>query len=156
VGQILHVFDWNDVFCLDDHHAIRCKEIEIVDSSFPTVLKIIGVLLLLVSFYFLFRSFKDNTFLSPLVRIQSERKQHLVTTGVYAIVRHPMYLGALLMFIGAPSLLGSWVGLALGFVMTIAVAFRALGEEKMLMKEFAKNECSILSKGVLADNVQSR
>ena len=41
------------------------------------------------------------------------------------------------MFIGAPLLVGSWLGLALGFVMTVAVAFRAVGEEKMLMKEFA-------------------
>ena len=103
---------------------------------FPSALKVVGAGLLLLSFFFLFRSFRDNTFLSPLVRIQTERKQHLVTTGVYSIVRHPMYLGALLMFIGAPLLLGSWIGLALGLVMTIMVGFRATGEENMLLKEF--------------------
>ena len=53
-------------------------------------------------------------------------------------MRHPMYLGALLMFVGAPLLLGSRVGLALGFIMTIMVGFRATGEEKMLMKEFGE------------------
>src|SRR5262249_59006751 len=48
--------------------------------------------------------------LSPLIRIQTERKQHVVSTGVYGLVRHPMYLGAILMFIGAPLLLGSVYG----------------------------------------------
>src|SRR4030095_9908703 len=104
--------------------------------NFAFAWKIIGIAFLLLSFFFLFRSFKDNTFLSPLVRIQTERKQQVVTTGVYAIVRHPMYLGGLLMFIGTPLLMGSWFGLALGLVMTILIEFRAVGEERMLMKEF--------------------
>ena len=103
-------------------------------------LKVMGVVLLLLSFFLLFRSFTDNTFLSPLVRIQEERKQHLVTTGVYGFVRHPMYLGALLMFIGTPLLLGSYYGLMLGFVMILLIAIRTIGEEKMLMKEFRDYE----------------
>ena len=104
-------------------------------KDFPQTLKFIGIGFLLVSFFFLFRSFTDNTFLSPLVRIQNEREQRLVTTGVYGFVRHPMYLGALLMFIGTPLLLGSYVGLAIGITMIILVGVRAVGEEKMLMKE---------------------
>jgi protein-S-isoprenylcysteine O-methyltransferase Ste14 len=55
----------------------------------------------------LFRSYKDNTFLSPLVRIQSERDQKVVSTGVYGFVRHSMYLGAVMLFLGTPLLLGS-------------------------------------------------
>ena len=53
-----------------------------------------GGALLLASSFFLFRAFHDNTFLSPLVRIQSEREQRVVSSGVYGFVRHPMYLGA--------------------------------------------------------------
>jgi len=106
----------------------------------PHSLKISGVILLLMSFFFLFRSFTDNTFLSPLVRIQEERKQQLVTTGVYGFVRHPMYLGAMLMFIGTPLLLGSYYGLGLGFIMIVLIAMRTIGEEKMLMQEFKDYE----------------
>ena len=41
-----------------------------------------------------FRSLTDNTFASQLVRIQAERSQRVIETGVYGFVRHPMYLGA--------------------------------------------------------------
>src|SRR5512137_1750181 len=74
---------------------------------FPLWLTIVGGVLLVGSFFLFFRSYTDNTFLSPLVRIQKERKQRVISNGVYGFVRHPMYLGGILMFIGAPLLLGS-------------------------------------------------
>lgn len=101
----------------------------------PVALKIAGGVLLLISFFFFFRSFTDNTFLSPLVRVQSERKQQVVTTGVYGFVRHPMYLGGILMFIGAPLLMGSLIATALGLLLTLLMTLRTLGEEKMLLTE---------------------
>lgn len=52
--------------------------------------EVLGGLGLIPSFFFTFRAYTDNTFLSPLVRLQKERQQKVVTTGVYAIVRHPM------------------------------------------------------------------
>ncbi len=55
--------------------------------EFPIWLKTIGVTFLVGSFYLFFRSYADNTFLSPLVRIQEERKQMVVRTGVYGFVR---------------------------------------------------------------------
>jgi protein-S-isoprenylcysteine O-methyltransferase Ste14 len=69
------------------------------------------------------------------VRIQTERKQQVVSTGVYGFVRHPMYLGALLMFAGTPLLLGSAVGLALAAGMALLLAFRIVGEERVLADE---------------------
>src|SRR5258706_11054366 len=63
----------------------------------PIWLEALGGMFLLLSSVLFFRSFTDNTFLSPLVRIQAERKQRVVSTGVYGFVRHPMYLGAILM-----------------------------------------------------------
>jgi len=102
----------------------------------PTILKSAGGIMLLLSTFFLFRAFTDNTFLSPLVRVQRERQQQLVTTGVYGFVRHPMYLGALLMMIGAPLLMGSYFGVGTGLLIILLMAIRTLGEEKMLMEEF--------------------
>ena len=72
---------------------------------------------------------------SPLIRIQTERKQTVVSTGVYGFVRHPMYLGALLLFLGPPLLLGSFYGILMGFVLIGMFALRTLGEEEMLVNE---------------------
>ena len=102
---------------------------------FPFGLKVMGGIGLLFSFYFFFRSYVDNSFLSPLVRIQAERKQQVVTTGVYGYVRHPMYLGGILLFIGTPLLLGSKYGVIIGLLMLLLLAGRIVGEEKMLMEE---------------------
>lgn len=101
----------------------------------PVGLKAAGGALLVVSAFLLFRSFRDNSFLSPLVRLQTERKHRVVSTGVYGFVRHPMYLGAVLMFVGAPLLLGSVVGLGLAAAMTLLLAFRIVGEERLLADE---------------------
>ena len=91
--------------------------------------------MLLASSFFFFRAFHDNTFLSPLVRIQVERKQHVVSTGVYRFVRHPMYLGALLLFAGTPLLLGSFAGLAIAAALAIFLGLRIVGEERLLDDE---------------------
>jgi len=104
-------------------------------TDFPLWLKILGGIGLILSFFFFYRSYTDNTFVSPLVRIQAERKQQVVSTGVYGFVRHPMYLGGILMFIGTPLLLGSYFGIALGLIITVLLAFRTLGEEQMMLKE---------------------
>jgi protein-S-isoprenylcysteine O-methyltransferase Ste14 len=104
-------------------------------STFPVWLQAAGGILLILSFFLFFRSYKDNTFLSPLVRIQKERKHKVVSTGVYGFVRHPMYLGAALLFVGTPLLLGSVFGIIVGFLMILLLAARIVGEEKMLVSE---------------------
>ncbi|MGI8469828.1 MAG: methyltransferase family protein [Pyrinomonadaceae bacterium] len=104
-------------------------------AEFPLRLKIVGAILLAVSSFFLFRSFSDNTFLSPAVRIQTERRQQVVSSGVYRFVRHPMYLGAVCLFIGAPLFLSSKYGILIGLLMTIILMARIVGEEKMLIGE---------------------
>ncbi len=101
----------------------------------PAGLRVAGGALLCASAVLLFRSFHDNTFLSPLVRVQAERKHRVITTGVYGLVRHPMYLGAVLMFVGAPLLLGSAAGLAIAALMTLLLGFRIVVEERVLAAE---------------------
>lgn len=101
----------------------------------PLWIKVLGGIGLLLSFFFFYRAYKDNTFVSPLVRIQKERKHQVVSTGVYGFVRHPMYLGGTLLFIGTPMLLGSIYGIIIGLAMIFLLAGRIIGEEKMLLDE---------------------
>ena len=102
---------------------------------FPLWVKVIGGLFLLIALYLIYFSTAENTFLSAQVRIQSERKQQVITSGVYSFVRHPYYLGILLMLVGAPLMTGSLVGLAISLVAVIALMIRIMGEEKMLLNE---------------------
>jgi protein-S-isoprenylcysteine O-methyltransferase Ste14 len=92
-------------------------------------------LALLWSFYFFFLTFRENSFLSPVVRIQNERGHTVVSTGPYHYVRHPMYAGFLPFMIGTPLLLGSWYGVLLGLAFMIVLARRAVLEERTLQKE---------------------
>lgn len=104
-------------------------------APFPAWLEAMGGLMLAASFFLMYRSFTDNTFASPLIRIQTERQQHVVTTGVYTFVRHPMYLGGILLNLGTPILLGSKYGILLGLVTVCILMLRIISEEKVLAKE---------------------
>jgi protein-S-isoprenylcysteine O-methyltransferase Ste14 len=103
-------------------------------AGFPLWLKIVGGIGLVISAFFFYHSFADNTFGSSLVRIQTERKHQVVSSGVYGFVRHPMYLGGILLFIGTPLLLGSFWGVLVGVMVTILLAARIIGEERTLVK----------------------
>jgi protein-S-isoprenylcysteine O-methyltransferase Ste14 len=103
--------------------------------ALPRWMEAAGGALLLGAAFFLFRSFTDNTYLSPLVRIQTERRQQVVSTGVYGVVRHPMYLGASLMFVGGPLLMGSLWGLLAGVALVLLLVRRIRGEEELLARE---------------------
>jgi len=128
IGLALGFFIWIIIMPLDAKRYEWTK-------YFPSWLKVPGGIGLLLSSFLFFRSYKDNSFLSPLVRIQMERKQRVVSKGVYGFVRHPMYLGAIFLFIGTPMLLGSLYGLIIGLVLSALLAGRIIGEEKMLADE---------------------
>jgi protein-S-isoprenylcysteine O-methyltransferase Ste14 len=102
---------------------------------FPVWLKIAGALLQMFGTYMVFEALRENTFAAPVVKMQKERGQKVISTGLYGTVRHPMYAGAVLLFVSAPLLLGSVTGLALGLVLIITIAARAVGEEAMLKQE---------------------
>ena len=104
-------------------------------SHVPVWGQVIGALLLFVAMYAFYVTFRENTFAAPVVKFQKERGQRVVSTGPYAVVRHPMYAGASLMFFGIPLLLGSAWGLALAPLWVLLLAFRIPIEERMLRQK---------------------
>jgi protein-S-isoprenylcysteine O-methyltransferase Ste14 len=104
-------------------------------SQMPLFCQVVGVLLLLCSFYFFYLTFRENAYLSPAVRVQTERGQTVISTGPYQYVRHPMYATALIFLIGTTILLGSWYGLFLVLILLVGIALRAVQEERTLQAE---------------------
>lgn len=104
-------------------------------SQMPGWLQAAGAILLLFSFYLFFLTFRENPYLSPAIRLQSERGQKVVSTGPYHYVRHPMYATTIIFMVGTTFLLGSWYGLFLGGIILGGIAFRAVKEERMLRAE---------------------
>jgi protein-S-isoprenylcysteine O-methyltransferase Ste14 len=103
--------------------------------TFPLWLRATGTVLFLISIVIVFEALRENTFAAPVVKMQKERGQKVISTGMYGVVRHPMYAGALLMFVAGPLLLGSVWGLVLGLVLIVTIAVRSIGEEAMLKQE---------------------
>jgi protein-S-isoprenylcysteine O-methyltransferase Ste14 len=101
-------------------------------APFPPWLEAIGAIGVSAMFVLADRVMHANTFLAPMVRIQDERGQHVVDTGPYAVVRHPFYSAALILFVSAPLLLDSWWGEAGAAVLAAALALRILLEERVL------------------------
>ncbi|NUS21010.1 MAG: isoprenylcysteine carboxylmethyltransferase family protein [Mesorhizobium sp.] len=101
-------------------------------SAAPVWVQAIGMLVLLVGIWICYLTMLENSFAAPVVKIQDERGQKVITTGPYGYVRHPMYAGAILYFAGTALLLGSWWGLASVLVFIVLLAIRTFIEEKTL------------------------
>ena len=104
-------------------------------SRMPVWAQGIGAILIALCMTIACLAFRENSYAAPVVKIARERGHRVVSTGPYACVRHPMYAGALLFFIGTPLLLGSWFGLAVTPVLIVVLAARALMEERTLAEE---------------------
>lgn len=78
---------------------------------------------------------RSNTYLSRYARIQDDRGQQVVATGPYRIIRHPMYLGILTLFLCMGPALGSWVVLFPGLLIDLLFVIRTGKEDKMLQEE---------------------
>ena len=104
-------------------------------SLVPFWIQAIGTLVLLCSFYFLFLIFRENSYLSPVVRVQEERGHTVVSSGLYHYVRHPMYTAILVFIVGTSLLLGSWYGLIFVIICMAILARRAVLEERTLRAE---------------------
>jgi protein-S-isoprenylcysteine O-methyltransferase Ste14 len=101
-------------------------------SMMPPSVQWAGCGLLLAAFLFIYWTMRANSFAAPVVKIQKDRGQAVITTGPYAIVRHPMYLGALFYMAGTSLVLGSWWGLVTVPILTLLLGVRIGIEEKAL------------------------
>ncbi|AMA59156.1 methyltransferase family protein [Bradyrhizobium sp. CCGE-LA001] len=101
-------------------------------SEMPIALQVFGLVLFLASTLFTMWVFRENSFAAPVVKLQAERAQRVISTGPYAHVRHPMYSGMVLFFAGLPLLLGAWWGLAMVPVFAVLFAVRIGIEERTL------------------------
>lgn len=103
-------------------------------SAMPLWLQCAGAALLVLSYLVIDRVFHENTFLAAVVRIQAERGHRVVSTGPYAVVRHPLY-AVMLVFLPANALmLGSWYGVAGAMVLVGAIVFRTAMEDRELLR----------------------
>jgi protein-S-isoprenylcysteine O-methyltransferase Ste14 len=116
---------------------IGCTILPALDHRFgwshvPVVLVLVGDVLIVLGFTIVFLVFKANSFAAATIEIASD--QTVISTGPYAVVRHPMYSGALIMLFGTPLALGSWWGLTMFVAITLTIIWRLLDEEEFLVK----------------------
>ncbi len=101
-------------------------------SSVPATLVVIADLGIFTGFYVIFLTLRENGFASAIVEV--DRGQRVISSGPYARVRHPMYSGAILLFVFTPLALSSWWALIPGGLLIAAVIWRLLDEEQFLRR----------------------
>jgi protein-S-isoprenylcysteine O-methyltransferase Ste14 len=99
-------------------------------SMVPPLTSVAGDILVALGFLIVFFVYKENSFASATIELAPDQK--VISTGPYTLVRHPMYLGGVILFLGVPLALGSWRGLFIVALMIPAVIWRLLDEEKFL------------------------
>ena len=102
-------------------------------SDIPINIVLITDTIILLGYLLIFFVFRQNSYASRVVEV--DKSQKVITTGLYSIVRHPMYLGVLIMYIPTPVALGSYWGLIPMATIPLAIVFRILNEEKVLSKD---------------------
>jgi len=102
-------------------------------SDVPIYIVIIADIVILLGYLLIFFVFKQNSYASRIVEV--EKNQKVISTGLYGFVRHPMYIGVIIMFVPTPIALGSYWGLIPMTTIPIALVFRIINEEKVLSKD---------------------
>ena len=104
-------------------------------SAVPWSMVVAGDVLVAVGFLIIFFVFRENGFASGVIEVNEGQK--VVATGPYALVRHPMYAGALVMLIGVPLALGSGWGPLMVIPIGVVIVWRLLDEERFLAENLA-------------------
>jgi protein-S-isoprenylcysteine O-methyltransferase Ste14 len=102
-------------------------------SNVPVYLVIVANAIVLSGYIFVFLVLRENSYASRIIEVEEDQK--VITTGPYAIVRHPMYLGVLVMYLFTPFALGSYWAIIFFLPLIPLLVSRLLYEEEMLLRE---------------------
>ena len=107
-------------------------------SKVPLPVVIIASVLFLVGYALYAEVMRENAYLSRTIKV--EEGQTVISTGLYAVVRHPMYMASTVMFLALPLVLGSWYALIPFALYPVIMVVRIRGEEKLLTAELSGYE----------------
>jgi protein-S-isoprenylcysteine O-methyltransferase Ste14 len=99
------------------------------------LISILGLALYIAGWWIMTLAMKANPFAVPVVRLQQDRHQRVIDTGIYSVVRHPMYAGFIPMVVGPALWMESYVAALLAIIPIAVLAMRSLFEERFLRRE---------------------
>jgi protein-S-isoprenylcysteine O-methyltransferase Ste14 len=102
-------------------------------SQVPAAVSIVGDVVHLAGWLGIWFVFRTNTYAAATIQVASG--QTVISTGPYALIRHPMYAAALFMILAIPIALGSWCGLLVWVAVLPALVWRLLDEERVLVRD---------------------
>jgi protein-S-isoprenylcysteine O-methyltransferase Ste14 len=102
-----------------------------------TLASSLGLALFVVGWWIMTLALRENAFAAPVVKHQAERQHTVISSGVYGVVRHPMYAGAVPLLVGMPLWLESYAAALLASVPIGTLAVRIVVEEQFLRRELA-------------------
>lgn len=106
----------------------------------PLMLQMNGLIPMIMGHLLLHRAMVANKFFSAVIRIQKDRRHHVITSGPYQYVRHPGYVGALLFYLPTPIILGSLWAIIPGVLYIFITFIRTALEDRTLKNELAGYE----------------
>ncbi len=101
-------------------------------TSMPTIVIIIASVLFVLSYLMYIEVIRENQFLSRTIEVQEN--QTVIDTGLYGVIRHPMYAATVVLFLSMPFILGSWLAFFIFLVYPLIIAKRIKNEEEVLEK----------------------
>ena len=102
-------------------------------SNEPLWIVILSNIIVFAAYIFIFYVFKENSYASTVIQVENE--QNVISSGPYSIVRHPMYLGMIIMSLFMPLALGSYFSIIPMFLIIPITIFRIKNEEEILLRE---------------------
>ena len=99
----------------------------------PNIVAVIGSVIFIIAYILYAEVLRENTYLSRTIEVQENQK--VVDTGLYGIVRHPMYAATILLFLAMPLILGSIISFVIFLIYPILIGTRIKNEEEVLEKD---------------------